>query len=282
MKLTALILALALTQLEARKLIQPLIQLFKNSLPKLKLDFEHWYNQLSKSLKLKLGGNALTFTSLLPLLIGLAVLLWFLSGLLWQGISFAIHLLLLIFILSHTQDLLWIKNYRQAKKDNNLLSITNLTEDLLGSSLGGLNKQEVEDKITQKLLSNLFSKLFLPIFWYLIFGPLGLLLAYLIEKMLHITQKYSASSSPQLQALQQALHWPAARFLGLTLSVYPDFKTGFAQFKLDLLRFDLNSQDFLQRQLNPLTSLPKPLQLEQLEKRFWLSLLLWLLLAALL
>lgn len=298
MKFFTLLAVLALRKLPGQKLTQPLDALFAK-----------WQNWLAAKLKTNLGSTQVVLASLLPILASLVLVLWLLEGKWWFLPTLAVHLLVIFYALGRRCDLVWLTKYLAARKNEDLEAANHYAENILTSKLVGLDPKEVHAKVLARLIVVAFDRLFLVTFWYLVFGPLGALLARLVEELVNNANQKQLENydslpdccSPQLIYLQKTLRWPAARLMGLTLGLTGRPLLGLLQFSKDLLRFNLPTEEFLNRQLvtgfGVLTknqdctaasfyqrpeaaTLAADEELEKLSERIWRSLGVWIGLAA--
>ncbi len=274
MKLLVMLSVLFLRNLHSQKLTLPLDKLFKK-----------WQFFWAKRLNTTAGTVPVFLVSVLGCLIPLGLLLWAVEGLYWNLITLAIHLSVVIYTLGRRCEAVWILKYIQAQKQGDSAAAQHYATEILGDEFIDSNKQELHWRLMCRLVVFAFDRLFLVLFWYLLLGPIGSLLARLTEEFIKNAQD---TTQIQILRLQTMLQWPAARLMGLTLGLTAHPWLGLVQFFQDLKNWRLTPERILNRQLR-LGPCPQPealtdaaeQELIQLQERVERSLGVWIALTAL-
>lgn len=224
--------------------------------------FNAWQVFIAKRLQQGLGSSVVFLLCVMPLVLLLWLLLWWLDGVYWYLPVLAIHLLTVIYALGRRCDLVWIERYIAAWRQGDEQAASYYAAEVLGEPLHE-SHQKNDGKLHARVISRLvvfaFDRLFLVLFWYLLLGPVGVLMARLTEQAITNARKEAnqldkegvalTCCEEQVVRFQQVMHWPAARLMGLTLGLTGRPLLGFRQFMGDVFRWKLSTEVFLNRQL---------------------------------
>lgn len=275
MKFLVMLAVLALRNFYGYKITLPLDNLFKRWQ-------EFWVQRLQQGW----GSSSVFLASLLSCIFVLWLILWLIQDWYWGVPALFIHLLVVIYALGRRCDLVWIEKYMQAWRQGDTATADRYAQEILTMPLQGKSRQELHEQVISRLIVLAFDRLFLVLFWYLLLGPAGALMARLTEQA--ITNAQRINCTEQVLRFQQVMHWPAGRLMGLTLGLVTRPWQGLVLFMRDIWRWRLSTEEFLNRQLQvcayPCVELMTEAgdeQLLDLRERIWRSLAVWVALAAL-
>lgn len=221
--------------------------------------FNTWQVFIAKRLQKSLGSSVVFLICVMPLVLLLWLLLWWLDGVYWYLPVLLIHLLTVIYALGRRCDLVWIERYIAAWRQSDHQAASYYAEEVLGESVGSEAGKKLHSRVVSRLVVFAFDRLFLVLFWYLLLGPVGALMARLTEQAITNARKEAnqvgqedvalTCCEEQVVRFQQVMHWPAARLMGLTLGLTGRPLLGFRQFMGDIFRWKLSTEVFLNRQL---------------------------------
>lgn len=221
--------------------------------------FNTWQVFIAKRLQKSLGSSVVFLICVMPLVLLLWLLLWWLDGVYWYLPVLLIHLLTVIYALGRRCDLVWIERYIAAWRQSDHQAASYYAEEVLGESVGSEAGKKLHSRVVSRLVVFAFDRLFLVLFWYLLLGPVGALMARLTEQVITNARKEANQVGQEDVALtcceeqvirfQQVMHWPAARLMGLTLGLTGKPLLGLRQFMADIFRWKLSTEVFLNRQL---------------------------------
>jgi len=222
--------------------------------------FSRWQAYIAKRLSQGLGTSAVFLLSILPLILLLWLLLWWLDGVYWYLPVLGLHLVVVFYALGRRCDLIWISRYMTAWRQADFEAAGYYAAEILDEPINDISDSELHARVVSRLVVFAFDRLFLVLFWYLLLGPVGALLARLTEQAI-TNARHEASHlvvsenqpltccDEQVVRFQQVLHWPAARLMGLTLGLTGKPWSGLRQFAVDLFHWRLSTEVFLNRQL---------------------------------
>lgn len=253
MKFFVMLAVLLLRNLPGQGLTRPLDRLFVQ-----------WQGLLTSWLE-QSGGSARVFLlSVLPPVVVLWMLLWWLDGIFWHLPVLAVHLLVVFYALGRRNDLIWVERYLVAWRQGDQQAASYYAAEILDEPVQDTKGSDLHCRVMSRLVFFAFDRLFLALFWYLLLGPVGALLARLSERAIANARRgLRAESTEELllpasdpgacdesvERFQRLLEWPAARLMGLTLAVTGRPLLGLRQFFADLVRWRMSSEAFLNRQL---------------------------------
>lgn len=211
--------------------------------------FARWQRWVAERLGRGLGASASFLTSILPWIFLLWLVLWWLDGRFWSLPTLAVHLLVVFYALGRRNELLWVERYMIAWRQGDYQAASYYAKDILEDNEIGEDPCHLHARVLSRLTWFAFDRLFLVLFWYLLLGPVGALLARLSEQALASVQAKETACDEQIIRFMRVLEWPAARLMGLSLAILGKPLLGLKQFFADLLRWHLPSEDFLYRQL---------------------------------
>lgn len=211
--------------------------------------FVSWQAFVAKRRQKSLGSSAVFLLSVMPLVVLLWLLLWWLDGVYWYLPVLAIHLLTVIYALGRRCDLVWIERYLAAWRQKDNQAAHYYAAEIMTKSLDEKDNKTLHARVISRLVVFAFDRLFLVLFWYLLLGPVGALLARLTEQAISNAQREAIVLDKEILNFQQVLEWPAARLMGLTLALTGRPLLGLRQFITDIFRWKLSTEIFLNRQL---------------------------------
>lgn len=222
--------------------------------------FASWQAYIAKRLQKNLGSSAVFLLSIMPWVFLFWLLLWWLDGVYWYLPVLGLHLLVVFYALGRRCDLIWIGRYMTAWRQADFEAAGYYAAEILGEPVSGIDDKKLHARVVSRLVVFAFDRLFLVLFWYLLLGPVGALLARLTEQAItnarhEANQLVVSEDQPltccdeQVIRFQQVMHWPAARLMGLTLGLTGKPWVGLCQFAVDIFRWKLSTEDFLNRQL---------------------------------
>lgn len=193
---------------------------------------------------------------LLPYLLGVLPPVFLLWGVLevmpkgpWNMPVLVVHLLVVFYVLGRRDEMRWIERYMIAWRQGDYEAARHYALELLDDDETGLTPVNMHCRLVARLLAHAFDRLFLVLFWYLLLGPVVALLARLSVLAIEWAQAQGQAVNPWIMRFQRLLEWPAARFLGLTLAFVGRPILGLRQWLMDLLRWRLSTEVYLNRQL---------------------------------
>jgi|GEM_PF-1281945 len=249
MKFFAMLAVLLLRNFYGQKLTLPLDKAFSS-----------WQAYIAKRLKQGMGSSAVFLLSSMPWVLLLWLLLWWLDGVYWYLPVLGLHLLVVFYALGRRCDLVWVGRYMTAWRQADYEAAGYYAAEILDEPINAISDRELHARVVSRLVVFAFDRLFLVLFWYLLLGPVGALLARLAEQAItnarhEANQLVVSEDQPltccdeQVIRFQQVLHWPAARLMGLTLGLTGKPWLGLRQFAVDIFRWKLSTEVFLNRQL---------------------------------
>lgn len=241
MKFFVMLAVLLLRNFSGQKLILPLDKAFNT-----------WQFFIAKRLQQQVGSSSIFLLSVMPWVLLLWLLLWWLDGMYWYLPVLALHLLVVFYALGRRCDLVWIARYLAAWRKADFQAASYYAAEVLDEPLNideGNESKELHARVVSRLVVFAFDRLFLVLFWYLLLGPVGALLARLTEQAITNARRETAIPEEQVIRFQQVMHWPAARLMGLTLGLTSKPLLGLRQFMTDIFRWKLSTEVFLNRQL---------------------------------
>lgn len=215
--------------------------------------FWSWQHWIARRCGYTLGSAPGFLVAVLPWVLLLWLLLWWLDASFWFLPSLLVHLLVVFYALGRRSELIWIERYMIAWRQGDQQAASYYAEEILGSDLGE-DGSDLHARVVARLIYFAFDRLFLVLFWYLLLGPVGALLARLSERAIIEARKAQGGSEAsvcdeQVVLFHRVLEWPAARLMGLSLALVGRPLLGLRQFFSDLMRWKLSSEAFLNRQL---------------------------------
>lgn len=248
MKFFVMLAVLLLRNFYGQKLITPLDNAFGR-----------WQAFIAKRMQQGLGSSAVFLLSIMPGVFILWLLLWWLEGVWWYLPSLAVHLLVVFYALGRRCDLVWIDRYMVAWRQADYEAASYYAAEVLDEPVAGETSQELHARVVSRLVVFAFDRLFLVLFWYLLLGPVGALMARLTEQAITNARREANQLAAQDQQFncceeqvvrfQRVMQWPAARLMGLTLALTGKPLLGLRQFSFDIFRWKLSTEVFLNRQL---------------------------------
>ncbi|SFX23355.1 regulatory signaling modulator protein AmpE [Marinospirillum alkaliphilum] len=222
-----------------------------------------WQHRLSGWLGQAAGSSAVFLLTVLPPVLLLWLLLWWLDGVLWSLPVLLVHLVVIFYALGRRNDLVWVERYMIAWRQGDHQAASYYAAEILDEPLDAASATELHCRVVSRLVFFAFDRLFLVLFWYLLLGPVGALLARLSEQAIANARRgrrvleeegiqdplWPGSCEEQVERFQRVMEWPAARLMGLTLALTGRPLLGLRQFLSDLPRWQLSSEVFLNRQL---------------------------------
>lgn len=222
--------------------------------------FNNWQVFVAKRLEQNLGSSAVFLLSVMPWVLLLWLLLWWLDGVYWYLPVLGLHLLTVFYALGRRCDLVWIGRYMVAWRKADFQAASYYAVEILGEPVQTEDAKNLHARVVSRLVVFAFDRLFLVLFWYLLLGPVGALMARLTEQaitnarreanQLVINEEQSLTCcEEQVVHFQRVMQWPAARLMGLTLGLTGKPLLGLRQFTVDIFRWKLSTEVFLNRQL---------------------------------
>lgn len=248
MKFFVMLAVLMLRSFYGEKLITPLDNAFKR-----------WQVKLASRLQVGLGSSAVFLLSVMPLILALWLLLWWLDGVYWYLPVLVVHLLVVFYALGRRCELVWVKRYMTAWRQGDYQAASYYAAEILEETLQEGDGVYLHARVVSRLVLFAFDRLFFILFWYLLLGPVGALMARLTEQAIFNARREAnqqarddvlslAFCDEQVIRFQQVIHWPAARLMGLTLGLTGRPWLGLHQFLKDIFCWKLSSEVFLNRQ----------------------------------
>lgn len=240
MKFFVILAVLALRGMPGQKLTRPMDKAFWA-----------WHQWIAARLGYALGAAPSFLAGVLPWVLVLWLLLWWLDASFWFLPSLALHLLIVFYALGRRSELVWIERYMIAWRQGDQQAASYYAEEILGDEIGD-DSSDLHARVVARLIYFAFDRLFLVLFWYLLLGPVGALLARLSERAITQARQVAGDSEAvacdeQVVLFHRVLEWPAARLMGLSLALVSRPLLGLRQFFADLLRWKLSSEEFLNR-----------------------------------
>lgn len=216
--------------------------------------FQGWQNWIAAQVKQPLGASPAFLLTVLPPVVLLWLVLWLLDGAYWHLPVLAVHLFVVFYALGRRNDLMWVERYMIAWRQGDYQAASYYAAEILDEPLDAVSAKDVHCRVISRLVFFAFDRLFLMLFWYLLLGPVGALLARLSEQAISNAKRHHRTANDeacdeQVAHFQRVMEWPAARLMGLTLALTGKPLLGLRQFAGDLLRGSLSSEVFLNRQL---------------------------------
>ena len=229
--------------------------------------FSSWQAYIAKRLKQGMGSSAVFLLSSMPWVLLLWLLLWWLDGIYWYLPVLGLHLLVVFYALGRRCDLVWVNRYMTAWRQADYEAAGYYAAEILDEPINNISDKELHARVVSRLVVFAFDRLFLVLFWYLLLGPMGALMARLTEQAIFNARRANnlqqeegeieskeavaplSCCAEQVIRFQQVMEWPAARLMGLTLGLTGRPWLGLRQFAVDIFRWKLSSEVFLNRQL---------------------------------
>ncbi len=236
MKFIVMLAVLLLRGVPGRSLTRPLDQAF-----------QAWQGGWAKRTQRGMGSSLVFLLSVLPWVVLLWVVLWWVDGLFWSLPTLALHLLVVFYALGRRSELVWLERYMIAWRQGDHQAASYYAEDLLERSVDAANDEDLHSQVVARILYLAFERSFLVLFWYLLLGPLGALMARLSELAISYARQ-QGEVDEQVHHFHQVLEWPAVRLMGLTLGLVSRPWAGLLAFFRDLPQWRLSAEAFLYRQ----------------------------------
>lgn len=222
--------------------------------------FKAWQTWLAGRLQQGLGSSAVFLLSIMPAVLALWLLLWWLDGVYWYLPALGVHLLVVFYALGRRCDLVWVERYMVAWRQGDYQAASYYAADILDEPVQSENSKDLHARVISRLVMFAFDRLFLVLFWYLLLGPVGALMARLTEQTIANARRETnqlvvdedeqlTCCDDQVVRFQQVMQWPAARLMGLSLGLTGKPFLGLRQFMTDIFRWKLSTEVFLNRQL---------------------------------
>ena len=165
----------------------------------------------------------------------LLVLLWLVEGVWFGLISVCVHVALLLILFDPVHLRTWTSRYLNLWR----------AEDFEGAYLclqarfprlrleNSDDQEAVHGQCTRFLLATSFERLFAVLFWYLVLGPAGALVYFVLLQMRRARDMNDSLDfeQPWLSRLEFVLEWVPARLLGLTFALAGQFEATFKRLR---------------------------------------------------
>lgn len=193
-----------------------------------------WFEVYLKSLNqwiVKLNEWLAILLVIVPVLLFIAIVQFILAGRLF-GLFNLIFATLILFLCIDARDL---KNklapYFMNLEKGDAHAATNAVNDFIADVSGSTT--ELNRTVTKAILISSFEKIFTGLFWFMLFGPYGVitytLIALLHKNALKVAPDYAGIA--QLSAkIQDVLDWLPSRLIGISYALVGNFSKGFSYF----------------------------------------------------
>ncbi len=180
----------------------------------------------------------------IPLLV-LALVLWLVSDLMFGLLTLLVHIFVLLVAIDRTQPGLLAEGYLQKWKDGDLEACHLYLQQYLSTSptdaLDG-DFRQLHRTFSQYYTYRCFEKMFVMLFWYVLVGPLAVMVCYIAYQIRDGSSIQASVERDKLVVfLIMLLEWIPLRLLGLTFCLAGDFESCFVQLKKQLLSDDSNT-----------------------------------------
>lgn len=205
--------------------------------------FERWQNFLVTA-QPRLPAFVTAWSGSLPLLavvlplLPLALLLWLASGQLMGLLSFALHLVVVVYCLPRVNLDALIEDYLERWNRGNFEAACLHSEQLVP----GIFDESFDDyahmhaRFSQFVLVCSFRRVLAVLFWYIVAGPLGALFYVLVQQVVSSAVLLSSSPAQALaDKLLALLEWVPVRMVALAFALAGDFVAGFNTLRTRLL-----------------------------------------------
>lgn len=177
----------------------------------------------------------------IPLLV-LALVLWLVSDLMFGLLTLLVHIFVLLVAIDRTQPGLLAEGYLQKWKEGNLQACYLYLQQYLSTSckdaLDG-DFRQLHHIFSQHYTYRCFEKMFVMLFWYVLAGPLAVMVCYIAYQIRDGNSEQASAERDKLVVfLIMLLEWIPLRLLGLTFSLAGDFESCFVQLKKQLFSDD--------------------------------------------
>jgi len=150
----------------------------------------------------------------------LAAGFWYIEHLAWGLISFALEILLLLYVLSHIGIERHLQEYREDLQQGDTQGAYHCAEKFLAVPEVSVTEDtgQMNEQVIKALLHRWFEYFFLMVFWYMIADVAGVLLAW-------FSVQYARASDCDQKAWRYLhwLEWIPVRLLGLTYGLAGNF-----------------------------------------------------------
>ncbi|WP_430461709.1 regulatory signaling modulator protein AmpE [Thalassolituus sp. LLYu03] len=195
---------------------------------------QQWFMRLPRHLKFAL-------IVVLPTLL-MAFAFWYLDRFLWGLISFALEILLLLYVLSHSGIERHLKEYQNDLKSGDTQGAFLCAEQYLAVPEASVSEDadNLNQQVIKALMHRWFEYFFLMVFWYMVADVAGVLLAW-------FSVQYARASDCDEKAGRYLhwLEWIPARLLGLTYGLAGNFMRALPVWQSYLWQLNANSADVL-------------------------------------
>ena len=185
-----------------------------------------WHSGLPRDLlhdwvqrAVKLGKGWAAVTGVLLLLIPLGILLWAVQGLAYGVFTLLLHVGLLLCCVGRHDPLRSMnRDFLSAWDRGDQAAAALVAEQQLG--VVGEEPDTLLAEVCARMAATCLQDYFVPVFWYLLLGPLGALGYRLLELT---RQQWGGSASRPAGVLVHALEWVPARLLALSFALVGQF-----------------------------------------------------------
>jgi AmpE protein len=189
-------------------------------------------------------GFGLLLIYLIPMVVLLLILL-LISDFLFGFLTLLVHVFVLLVAIDRTQPGLLAEGYLQKWKIGDFEGCYLYLQQSLsansGKNLGG-DFRQLHSSFGQLYTYRCFEKMFVMLFWYVIAGPVAVLVCYITYQLRDGESEIeSAERDGLIQIIVILIEWLPLRLLGLTFCLAGDFESCFAQLKKHWLSDDTDS-----------------------------------------
>ena len=195
---------------------------------------QSWFAALPRHLKFLL-------IVILPTLL-VTVVFYYIEQLAWGLIAFALEILLLLYVLSHSGIERHLKEYLHDLNDGDTQGAYHCAEQYLAVPEASVTDdvQSMNEQVIKALMQRWFEYFFLMVFWYIVADVAGVLLAW-------FGVQYARASDCDDKAWRYLhwLEWIPARLLGLTYGLAGNFMRSLPVWQSYLWKLKAGSADVL-------------------------------------
>lgn len=172
----------------------------------------------------------------------ITVAFFYLDRLLWGLVSFALEILLLIYVLSHSGIEKHLREYEQDLQNGDTQGAYRCAEQYLALPEAAVTEDasNLNEQVIKALMHRWFEYFFLMVFWYMLADVAGVLVAW-------FSVQYARASECDDKAWRYLhwLEWIPVRLLGLTYGLAGNFMRALPVWQRYLWQLKANSADVL-------------------------------------
>lgn len=181
---------------------------------------------------------------LLPILVTVVILYYLLGWMLYGLVGFILGIIILTYCLGPRDLYHDLDSYFAAAKGEDGEAVKKSLSSILSSVPS--DEKKVSRSLTKAVLTQFNQRIFAVLFWFVVLGPLGVVLYRLLTKLKSAAEKKGSSEASMLlwaTYFLAILDWVPIRLAGLAYALVGDFHHGFAYWVKHVISgFDKNRE----------------------------------------